>query len=204
MKSLFLRSGALLACALTLAACGGSGGNLVLSGTVLGLTRDGLVLQNNGADDLVVPATNTTFVFPTLIANDTGFNVTIKSSPPSAVCTAFNNVGKTGNYDVNTVVISCVTNSYDVGGTVSGLTGNGLVLINGADRVAVPAGATSFTLTTVTKDSTGKDVFAGRVADGAPYGITVLTQPANQTCTVANGTGTMGSAAVNTIKVSCV
>jgi hypothetical protein len=189
MKSLFLRSGAVLACALTLASCGGKGGNLLLSGAVLGLTRDGLVLQNNGGDDLTVPANSATFVFPNLIGNDTDYNVTVKSSPPSAVCTASNNKGRSSNYDVTTVVITCITNTYDLGGSVSGLTGAGLVLVNGPDRVSVAPGATSFIMS--------------KVGDGYPYGVTVLTQPANQTCTVNNGTGTMGAAAVNNIQVSC-
>lgn len=194
MKSLFLRSGAVLACALTLAACGGSGGNLVLSGTVIGLTRDGLVLQNNGANDLTVAANSTSFVFPTLIANDAAFNVTIKSSPPSAVCTALNNVGKTGNFDVNTVIIQCITNTYNLGGTISGLRSSGLVLINGPDRVEVKADANNNFPTTFTM---------AKVPDGSPYGVTVLTQPANQTCTINGGTGTMGSADINTLQVVC-
>lgn len=194
MKSLFLRSGAVLACALTLAACGGSGGNLVLSGTVIGLTRDGLVLQNNGANDLTVAANSTSFVFPTLIGNDTGFNVTIKSAPPSAVCTALNNVGKTGNFDVNTVIIQCITNTYKLGGTISGLRSSGLVLINGPDRVEIKPDANNNFPTTFSM---------AKVADGSPYGVAVLTQPANQTCTVNGGTGTMGSADINNLQVVC-
>jgi hypothetical protein len=190
MKSLFLRSGAVLACALTLASCGGKGGNLLLSGAVLGLTRDGLVLQNNGANDLTVAANSSSFAFPTLIANDTDYNVTVKSSPPSAVCTATNNKGRSSNFDVTSVVITCITNTYDLGGSVSGLSGTGLVLVNGPDRVSVAPGATSFTMS--------------KVGDGSPYGVTVLTQPANQTCTVTNGVGTMGAAAVNNIQVSCI
>lgn len=189
MKSLFLRSGVTLACALTLAACGGNGGNLALSGGIIGLTRDGLVLQNNGANDLVIPAGASTFVFPSLIGNDEDFNVTVKSSPPSAVCTASNNKGRSTNFDITTVLITCVTNTYDLGGSVSGLTGTGLTLINGPDRIDVAPGAQSFKLS--------------KVGDGSAYGVTVLNQPAGQTCAVANGTGTMGAGAVNNIVVTC-
>jgi hypothetical protein len=42
-----------------------------------------------------------------------------------------------------------------------------------------------------------------KVGDGYPYGVTVLTQPTNQTCTVVNGTGTMGAGPVNNIQVNC-
>lgn len=189
MKSMFLRSGAVLACALTLASCGGGSGNLLLGGAIVGLTREGLVLQNNGANDLTVPAGASSFAFPTLIGTDSEYNVTVKSSPASAVCTASNNKGKAANFDVNTVVITCVTNTYNLGGSVTGLRSDGLVLVNGPDRVAVPAGATSFKLS--------------KVGDGSPYGVTVLVQPAPQNCTVSNGTGTMGAADVNNIQVSC-
>ena len=190
MKSLFLRSGVALACALTLASCGGSGSSLYIGGAVVGLTRDGLVLTNNNGPDLVVPANATSFVFPDLVGNDADFNVRVKSSPTSAVCTASSNTGRTTTYDISTVVISCVTNTYDLGGTVSGLKAEGLVLVNGPDRVAVPANATTFKFS--------------KVGDGSPYGVTVLTQPTNQTCTVTNGTATMGAAAVNNIQVNCV
>ncbi|HEU5435149.1 MAG TPA: hypothetical protein VFU95_01925 [Telluria sp.] len=205
MKSLFLRTGAALACALTLASCGGSGGSLLLGGTVYGLTKDGLVLQNNGANDLTVAANATTFYFTNLIGNDTDYNVTIKSSPSSAVCKVNSGgTGRSSTYDVTTVIIVCATNTYNLSGSVSNLTGDGLVLINGQDRVAVPKGATSFTFTTSTTASNGTTTFAGKVGDGSPYGVTVLTQPTGQTCTVTNGTATMGSADVNNVQVNCI
>lgn len=205
MKSLFLRTGAALACALTLASCGGSGGSLLLGGTVYGLTKDGLVLQNNGANDLTVAAGATTFYFTNLIGNDTGYNVTIKSSPSSAVCKVNSGgTGRSATYDVTSVVIVCVTNTYNLGGTISNLTGDGLVLINGQDRVAVPKGATSFTFTNTTTAADGSTTTTGKVGDGLPYGVTVLTQPTGQTCTITNGTATMGSADVNNVQVNCI
>jgi hypothetical protein len=84
----------------------------------------------------------------------------------------------------------CVTNTYNVGGTISNLKTPGLVLVNGSTRLDVLANATSFTLPV-------------KVADGAPYGITILTQPTGQTCSVAGGTGTMGSADINNVAVTC-
>jgi hypothetical protein len=190
MKSLFLRSGVALACALTLASCGGSGGSLIVGGIVVNLNRTGLVLLNNGGDELAVASGSTSFVFPTLVGNDSNYNVTVKSSPSNAVCTASSNTGKTSTYDITSVVISCVTNTYDLGGTVSNLKNAGLVLINGPDKVSVAADATTFKMT--------------KVGDGTPYGVTVLTQPANQTCTVTNGTNTMGPANVTNVQVNCI
>jgi hypothetical protein len=75
-------------------------------------------------------------------------------------------------------------------GTVSGLSASGLVLANGSSTVAVNPGATSFT-------------FGSVLYQGMPYAITVQTQPSGETCSVANGTGTAGSANIANTVVTC-
>ena len=71
-----------LACALGLSACGGGSGDLPLAGTITGgVTKDGLVLQNNGGDDLAVPAGATSFQFAEPLSTDDEFNITVKSMP---------------------------------------------------------------------------------------------------------------------------
>jgi hypothetical protein len=81
-------------------------------------------------------------------------------------------------------------NTFTVGGTISGLSGSGLVLATpGYADVSVAAGETSFTFT--------------GLADGATYDVTVRQQPTGQTCTVFNGTGTVSGGNVNTISISC-
>ena len=199
MKSLYLRSCVAMACALGLAACGGGSGNLLLGGSIYGLTKDGLILQNNGGPELKPAAGATSFAFPQLIGSDQSFNVTAKN-PPGAKCTVTNGSGKSGAYNVSSVIVNCVTDNYDLGGTVSGLDVDGLVVINGSDRQTIPAGATSFTMSKFN----GTTYVSGRVNDGAPYGVTILTQPVGRTCSVANGVGTMGSAPVTTVKITCV
>ena len=189
MKSLILRSSVALACALSLAACGGGGGNLVLGGVIYGLTKSGLELQNNNGPALAIQANQTGFAFPELLRNDEDYNVTVKTQPTGAHCEPSFNKGRTGAFNVQSVVVTCVTDSHALSGQVNNLKADGLVLINGSDRVTVPAGATSV-------------VFA-KVFDGAPYGITILSQPNGQTCTVANGTGTMSTADVGNVLVNC-
>jgi hypothetical protein len=79
---------------------------------------------------------------------------------------------------------------FYVGGTVSGLTGSGLVLRdNGADDLA--------------RSSNGPFQFATALQTGKPYAVTVGTQPSMQTCTVASGTGTIASADVTNVAVTC-
>ena len=191
MKSSYLRAGAALACALALSACGGSDGDLVIGGQFFGVTKPGLVLQNNGGSDLTVDPTSTgsgTFYFPNLVETDSSYNVTVKSFPSNAsTCQAVQNTGKVA-FNISTVQIACTIRQHELKGTVSGLAAE-LVLVNGADRITVPAGATTFTMTKVNED--------------APYAVNVLTQPANQTCTVANGSGTVGQADITNEAVSC-
>ena len=189
MKILTLRSSVALACALNLAACGGGSGNLLLAGTISGLNKPGLVLKNK-SETLTIDPTATTFTFTQLLKNDEDYNVTIQSSPSNAVCTVVSGKGRTGAFNVTSVIVNCVVNTYDLGGSVSGLGASPVVLVNGADRVTVAPGATSFSF--------------AKVADGAPYGVTVLTQPTDRTCSVQNGVGTMGAAAVGNVTVTCV
>ncbi|MGV8935453.1 MAG: beta strand repeat-containing protein [Gallionellaceae bacterium] len=83
-------------------------------------------------------------------------------------------------------------NSFTVSGTVSGLTGTGLVLQNNnADDNTVTANG-SFTFTTT-------------IVTGLNYAVTVKTQPntPTQTCYVNNGSGTMGSANVTNVNIIC-
>jgi hypothetical protein len=201
MKSKTLRSAAALLCALGLAACGGGSGSLLLGGSVIGLTKPGLVLINNdGGETLPVPANSVSFAFPTLLKSDTAFNVTVQTQPTAAHCEPTFNKGKTGAYNVTSIIITCVTNSYNLTGTVEGLHSPGLVINNGSAQVELASGATAFTFTKLNADGT---VASGKVADGAPYGVTIFLQPAGQSCTVVNGTATMGSADVTNVKIQC-
>ncbi len=86
-----------------------------------------------------------------------------------------------------------VTQSYTVGGTVSGLTGSGLVLrevLGGSANLSAANGA--FT-------------FAGALLSGSAYDVRVETQPTNpiQICSVANGVGTIANTNVTNVAVIC-
>jgi hypothetical protein len=171
-----------------LAACGGYSG-LTLGGSVFGLTNSGLVLAN-GNDTVSVPANATAYSFPNQVNIGSTFHVTIKTQPEHMTCQVADVTGTVGTTSTSNINVSCTQNSYSVGGTVSGLTATGLVLVNGTAQAAIAADATAFTMPNVTY--------------GSVYGVTVLTQPTGLTCSVANGTGTMGEAAVTNLQVTCV
>jgi uncharacterized repeat protein (TIGR02543 family) len=164
-----------------------------VGGTVSGLSGAGLVLQNNGGDNLAISA-NGSFTFATEIADGGGYNVTIKTQPsnPLQTCTASSNAGVVAGAGVTSVHIVCSTNTYSVGGTVSGLSGAGLVLQNNSGDNHAASANGSFT-------------FAAKVADGGGYFVTIKTQPSNplQTCTASNNAGVIAGADVTSVHIVC-
>lgn len=83
-----------------------------------------------------------------------------------------------------------------LGGEVSGLAGDGLVLHLAADGIRedkpIAPGAESLPYT-----------FAHTVAAGARYEVTITAQPADQRCALANATGVVGSMPIGNINASC-
>jgi hypothetical protein len=167
-------------------------GTFPVGGNVTGLVGTGLVLQNNGRDDLPI-AGDGGFTFATPITTGATYSVGIKTQPtnPVQTCTVTNATG-TIQGAVTNVTVTCATSAFSVGGTVTGLTGSGLVLQNNGTEDLPVAQNGSFTFTTP-------------IASGAPYNVTVKTQPSNplQTCAVANGTGTVSNASISNVQVSC-
>jgi len=163
-----------------------------IGGTVMGLAGSGLVLRNNAGDDLAIHD-NGAFTFATSVASSGLYSVSVGQQPngPSQLCSVMGGAGTVGSGNVVSVVVSCATNQYVVGGTVSGLTGAGLVLTSGAVDLPITAN--------------GGFAFPSALDSGSSFAVTVKTQPANptQACTVANGTGTVAGSDVSTIAVTC-
>ena len=183
-------------------ACGGGGGSgspppppvttYTVTAAVTGLAGSGLTLLDNGGDSKAVTA-NGSVTFATVLANAAAYAVTVGTQPttPTQTCTVTNGSGTIAGANISNVAVNCVTKTFTISGTVSGLTGTGLVLTNnGADNLPVTGNA--FT-------------FATAVASGTAYAITVATQPANpsQNCTVSAGTGTVTTANITNVVVSC-
>ncbi|RPH68183.1 MAG: hypothetical protein EHM78_19715, partial [Myxococcaceae bacterium] len=107
-----------------------------IGGTVSGLTGTGLVLRNNGGDDLAISA-NGAFAFATSLTSGSAYSVTVRTQPSGQTCTVSGGSGTVGSSNITSVAVSCAANRYTIGGTVSGLTGTGLVLRNnGGDDLA--------------------------------------------------------------------
>jgi hypothetical protein len=156
-----------------------------VGGTVSGLSGT-LVLQNNGGDNKILIA-NGAYVFTTAIDYGNAYNVTVLTQPTGQTCSVSNGSG-TISGNVTDADISCVTSTHTVGGVVSGLTGTLVLQNNGGDNESIVVN--------------GAYTFNTSLNYGASYSVTVLTQPAGQTCTVLNSSGTITGNVTN-LNVSC-
>jgi hypothetical protein len=163
-----------------------------IGGTVSGLNSSASVtLLDNGTNSLKVTA-NGSFTFTTKLASGATYNVTVGTEPTGETCTVTNGSGTVGTANVTNVAVACaVSATFSIGGTVSGLNSSTSVTLldNGTNSLKVTANG-SFTFTT-------------KLASGATYSVTVGTQPTGETCTVTNGSGTVGSANVTNVAVAC-
>lgn len=81
-------------------------------------------------------------------------------------------------------------NSYTISGSVTGLTGNLTLRLNDTVNLLVTAPSTSYR-------------FATTLVSGSVYWVTVGIQPVGQTCSIANATGTIGTADVTNVNITC-
>ena len=101
-----------------------------------------------------------------------------------------NGTGTIGAANITNAASAARTSpAYSVGGTVSGLSGTVVLQDNGGDNLPLTGN--------------GPFTFATSLAGGAAYAVTVQTNPTGQTCTVSNGTGTIGAATSPTWRSAC-
>jgi hypothetical protein len=81
---------------------------VAIGGSVTGLKGSGLVLQNNGIDDLIIEVDGV-FTFVTALTPGTSYNVTVATDPsnPAQTCTVDNGSGQVPTADVTDVAVSC-------------------------------------------------------------------------------------------------
>jgi 6-phosphogluconolactonase (cycloisomerase 2 family) len=208
MKPRLITTLTLISQLLLLAGCGGGGGGggspppspplpspaptFSVSGTVSGLAGAGLALQLNSGAALTISA-NGAFSFAGPLPGGAAYAVVVQTQPsaPQQTCSVANGSGTIAAANVVNVTVTCATNTYALGGTVSGLLGSGLILLNGTTEQAVTAN--------------GSFAFAAPIASGERYDVRVKLQPRApvQRCTVTNGSGSVAAAAIDSVSVSC-
>jgi len=164
-----------------------------VGGTISGLSGSGAVIQLNGGNDLTLTSDGNFKLIPA-VAGNSSWIVTILTQPgsPNQTCTVDNDRGTINSATVTDVTVTCVTVSYTIGGTVTGLVGGELVLQNNGDDNLVI-------------NTDGNFTFATALSDGSAYAVTVLVPPAEpgvQRCTIENSEGVLEGGNVN-VTVNC-
>lgn len=166
----------------------------LIQATVSGLAGSGLVLQVNGSD---VPVASPGSIALGHLAAGYRYKVTVKTQPVNPVqrCSVERGDGTVGGADVTDIGVSCVT-ARGVAGTIAGLAGSGLVLRltlgDVTEDLPIAQGAPSFTFATVG-------------LPGEAYRVEVQAAPSvpSQQCSVDRDHGTLGSADVTDVAVTC-
>lgn len=158
-----------------------------------GLRAPGLVLRLNNGSDLSV-ATNRSFKFPGSLTAGNAFAVTVARQPAGQRCTVQSGSGLIAG-DVTAVAVACTVPTHpasqlNISGTVNGLKGGGLVLSLGSEQITVPSGATSF-------------AFATPWNRGPSVSVSVVSQPAAQTCVPVSSSFSSDATNATTAYVEC-
>jgi len=84
------------------------GDSSAVGGTVSGLEGEGMVLQNNATDDLLIKV-NGSFTFATPLKNGSTYAVTVKTHPsdPDQVCSINNGGGTVDGDNITDLIIRC-------------------------------------------------------------------------------------------------
>ncbi len=149
---------------------------------VSGLRGTPIVLSNNGTDT-ISPSTDGSYAFPTRIVG--AYEVTIEQQPANATCVLSD---ETGIASASSLVTVTCTPKLSVGGTLSGLPAGQSVTLH------------SSTGEDLALDEDGAYVFSQLF--GGSYEVTIATQPAEGTCTIANSSASI-SADVTDVDVTC-
>jgi hypothetical protein len=136
-----------------------------ISVNVTGLGGTGLVLTNNGGNDLAIGG-NGAATFTTALQAGQSYSVAVKSQPtgPKQTCAVSGGTGTVVAGPISSIIVNCATDMFMIGGTVNGLRGTGFILQNNAgDDLVI--------------NSTGQFAFATTIVDGGAYAVAVLANP---------------------------
>jgi hypothetical protein len=170
--------------------------NFYIEGTVTNLLGSDLELAN-GTDRLTISAGTSTFRFPTAVPSGSAYDVQVRTQPSGPHQTCSVNAGTGTVLDRNvSLTVECVTVGFVIGGTVSNLNGAGLALqINGGETIQIAA--------------SGRFQFPTPLVTGTFYNVVISSQPTNPNpahfCYFLTGSsGTVGTADINDIVVTCL
>lgn len=174
-----------------LGACSGSGDaakSYTVGGILSGLNEGQQIALANGDDRLTIVA-NGPFNFQGLVPSGSTYNIVITTQPVGQTCVLAGGSGVVAAM-VSSVSISCTTNTFSIGGSVSGLMPPfTLSLVNNQNETLELAADGAFT-------------FSQKISYGASYSVTVGAEPAGQSCVIIAGSGSV-TETITTVQVEC-
>ena len=166
----------------------------IVGGSITGLlSGETLTVLDNASDSLTI-SQNGKYVFPTPIAPGGSYAITFGTQPIQGKCGFASGISGAGtklSANVTNADIVCTANTYNIGGTVTGLASGAKINLenNLADPMTVGSGTFTFTQQTPYDSS---------------YSVTT-TQPIigfGQYCDITNGTGTVLGTVTN-VTIGC-
>lgn len=156
---------------------------------VSGMASGTLQLDDNGGNTLSI-SRNGSFTFPGFVEKGSRAEVTIQSQPTGQIC----KLGSNSNGIVSAsviVLVTCTSDEFTIGVTVSGLTNGTLTLLdNGGNPLLISAN--------------GFHQFTQHVLTGNRYSLSIQSQPTGQMCAFGtSSSGPVNDANVN-IPVTCL
>jgi 6-phosphogluconolactonase (cycloisomerase 2 family) len=161
-----------------------------LGGSVSGLlTGNSVVLQNSTVGTATVSA-NGAYAFSTPITSSSAYAVTVTTQPPGQNCSVANGSGTVAGANITNIAVTCAVLPYTISANVVGLLPNSNLVLqdNGGNNLTVSTGGT-FT-------------FTAAIPSGSAYAVTILSQPAGQSCAVPSGSGTVVGAPIK-VTITC-
>lgn len=162
----------------------------VVRGAVQGLDAVGLVLENNGRDDIAL-SKDGIFVFARPLASRAAYAVTVAQQPNGETCMVHGGTGVIDSSDVADISVLCAPNAIRLEGAVSGLRSS--VLVSNGDDVVSIAGS-------------GRFFMPAKLGPATAFDVVVEAQPSEprQVCVVGGGRGVTIDADVTDIRIVCL
>ncbi len=158
-------------------------------------TGETMTLTLNGTTDITLDDWDFNEVsFLTGLYPDDEYVVSVITNPPGRICTLRNSAGVIEVGVTPVVTMSCVVDTnelFSVGGSITGLTGDGLVInLDHRESLAIAATDTTFTFTDLVPDTTSHTSY-------------VVSQPAGQICTFASNSAYVSGSNFTSLNLIC-
>ena len=144
-----------------------------VGGNISGLVGS-VVLQSGTLEKTI--SSNGAFQFDQQFYEGDSYNVLVKTHPAQPqTCLVSNGSGTVATASVQNISVNCTTDSYLVGGTVSGiLPGNSVTLrLNSTENLALSSSNNTFQFTSSVSGTTN-------------FSVSILSSPSDQSCSLAN------------------